>query len=114
MQSCILAGGVAVGVSMSAVHQPWEAMAIGFSAAVLSMIGLQYIKVLIAAQIHIDCLNLLRNTAFHYAPIFQIHMLLAYQCHDTCDVLSTHAIPGLLGWLAHLILEIRHCDDQTV
>lgn len=45
MQSCILAGGVAVGVSMSAVHQPWEAMTIGFTAAVLSTIGFRYLKV---------------------------------------------------------------------
>lgn len=47
MHSCIHAGGVAVGVSLSAVHQPWEAMTIGFSAAVLSAVGLQYLKVLI-------------------------------------------------------------------
>lgn len=47
MHSCIHAGGVAVGVSLSAVHQPWEAMTIGFSAAVLSAIGFQYLKVLI-------------------------------------------------------------------
>lgn len=47
MHSCIHAGGVAVGVSLSAVHQPWEAMTIGFSAAVLSAVGFQYLKVLI-------------------------------------------------------------------
>lgn len=47
MHSCIHAGGVAVGVSLSAVHQPWEALTIGFSAAVLSAIGFQYLKVLI-------------------------------------------------------------------
>lgn len=45
MQSCILAGGVAVGVCLSAVHQPWEAMTIGFSAAVLSTLGFRYLKV---------------------------------------------------------------------
>ncbi|CAG09922.1 unnamed protein product, partial [Tetraodon nigroviridis] len=43
LQSCIQAGGVAVGVSASAVHQPWEAMTIGFSAAVLSAVGVQYL-----------------------------------------------------------------------
>lgn len=47
MHSCIHAGGVAVGVSLSAVHQPWEAMTIGFSAAVLSAVAFQYLKVLI-------------------------------------------------------------------
>uniref|UniRef100_A0AAQ6A9H4 Ammonium transporter AmtB-like domain-containing protein n=1 Tax=Amphiprion ocellaris TaxID=80972 RepID=A0AAQ6A9H4_AMPOC len=87
MQSCILAGGVAVGVSMSAVHQPWEAMTIGFSAAIISTIGFQYLK---------------------------IHMLLAFQCHDTCATLSTHGLPGLLGWLSHLLLQIRDSDDHTM
>ncbi|KAM6916939.1 rh blood group, D antigen [Lycodopsis pacificus] len=86
MQSCILAGGVAVGVSMSAVHQPWEAMTIGFTAAVVSTIGLKYL---------------------------QTHMLLAFECHDTCAVLSTHGLPGLLGWLAHLLLQIKASDDHT-
>uniref|UniRef100_A0AAQ4PXT8 Rh blood group, D antigen n=1 Tax=Gasterosteus aculeatus aculeatus TaxID=481459 RepID=A0AAQ4PXT8_GASAC len=86
MQSCILAGGVAVGVSMSAVRQPWEAMTIGFTAAVVSTAGSQCLKT---------------------------HMLLAFECHDTCAVLSTHGLPGLLGWLAHLLLQIKACDDHT-
>ncbi|KAG8013558.1 Ammonium transporter Rh type C [Nibea albiflora] len=47
MQSCIFAGGVAVGISVSAVHQPWEAMTIGLAAAVVSTIGFRYLKVLI-------------------------------------------------------------------
>ncbi|XP_071327364.1 rh blood group, D antigen [Trachinotus anak] len=87
MQSCILAGGVAVGVSTSVIHQPWEAMTIGFAAAVVSTIGHRYLK---------------------------MHMLLAFQCHDTCAVLSTHGLPGLLGWLAHLLLQIKDCDDHTM
>ncbi|XP_068436023.1 rh blood group, D antigen [Clinocottus analis] len=86
MQSCILAGGVAVGVSMSVVHQPWEAMTIGFTAAVLSTIGWRHLKT---------------------------HMLLAFECHDSRGVLSTHGLPGLLGWLAHLLLQIKACDDHT-
>uniref|UniRef100_A0A672FHP7 Ammonium transporter Rh type C-like n=1 Tax=Salarias fasciatus TaxID=181472 RepID=A0A672FHP7_SALFA len=86
IQSCGLAGGVAVGVSMSVIQQPWEAMIIGFSAAVASTIGFQYLK---------------------------IHMLLAFQCHDTCAILSTHGLPGLLGWLAHLFLQIKDSDDHT-
>lgn len=52
MQSCILAGGVAVGVSMSAVQQPWEAMIIGFTAAVVATIGFRYLKVLITTWTH--------------------------------------------------------------
>uniref|UniRef100_A0A3Q4MLF3 Rh blood group, D antigen n=1 Tax=Neolamprologus brichardi TaxID=32507 RepID=A0A3Q4MLF3_NEOBR len=43
-----------------------------------------------------------------------IHMLLAFQCHDTCAVLSSHALPGLLGWIAQLVLQIKDSDDHTV
>ncbi|XP_053291421.1 rh blood group, D antigen isoform X2 [Pleuronectes platessa] len=86
MQRCTLAGGVAVGVAMSVVHQPWEAMMIGFTAAVVSTIGHRYLKT---------------------------QMLLAFQCHDTCAVLSTHGLPGLLGWTAHLLLQIKDCENHT-
>ncbi|XP_029982030.1 rh blood group, D antigen isoform X2 [Sphaeramia orbicularis] len=85
MQSCILAGGVAIGVSMPVVHHPWEAMTIGFTAAVVSTIGHRYLK---------------------------RHMVLSFQCHDTCAVLSTHGLPGLLGWVAHFLL-IKDFDDHT-
>ncbi|XP_023208815.1 ammonium transporter Rh type A-like isoform X1 [Xiphophorus maculatus] len=87
MQSCILAGGAAVGVSVSVVQQPWEAMALGFTAAILSTLGYRYLKT---------------------------HLLIAFECHDTCSVLSTHGLPGLLGWLAQLVLQIKYCDDHTV
>lgn len=47
--------------------------------------------------------------------VFQVHnMLLAYQCQDTCNVLSRHGIPGLLGWVAHLLLQIRDSEDYTM
>ncbi|XP_061552916.1 rh blood group, D antigen [Phycodurus eques] len=85
-QSCILAGGVAVGASMSGIRYPWEAMTIGLTAAAVSTVGFQYLKV---------------------------HMLFAFECHDTCSVLSTHGLPGLLGWLTHLLLQIEQCDDHT-
>ncbi|XP_075993885.1 rh blood group, D antigen [Genypterus blacodes] len=87
MQTCILAGGISVGVSMTAVSQPWEAMTIGFTAAVVSTLGFRYLK-----------------------P----HMLLVFQCHDTCAALSTHGLPGLLGWLTHLLLQFRDSDDLTL
>lgn len=45
--------------------------------------------------------------------MFQSHMLLAFKFHDTCAVLSTHGLPGLLGWLAHLLLQIKDCDDHN-
>ncbi|XP_058472286.1 rh blood group, D antigen [Solea solea] len=86
MQQCILAGGVAVSVAISAVYQPWVAMTIGLTATVVSTVGHRYLKT---------------------------QMLLAFQCHDTCTVLSTHGLPGLLGWLIRLILEVQELDDHT-
>ncbi|XP_051942652.1 rh blood group, D antigen isoform X5 [Hippocampus zosterae] len=79
-QSCILAGGVAVGVSMPAIRYPWEAMTTALAAAAVSTVGFQYLK---------------------------NHMLFAFECHDTCSVLSTHGLPGLLGWLIQLLLQIQ-------
>uniref|UniRef100_A0A3Q1I1W4 Ammonium transporter AmtB-like domain-containing protein n=1 Tax=Anabas testudineus TaxID=64144 RepID=A0A3Q1I1W4_ANATE len=83
---CIMWRLCSLVLSKSVVHQPWEAMTIGFTAAVVSTIGIRYLK---------------------------SHMLLAFQCHDTCAVLSTHGLPGLLGWLAHLLLQIIDCEDHT-
>lgn len=113
MQSCILAGGVAVGVAMPAVVQPWEAMTIGFAAAMISTLGFRYLKVLTDARTRAPSFTLSLHRRFSCALIFQVHMLLAYQCHDTCAALSTHGLPGLLGWLAQLLLQIRDCDDHT-
>lgn len=113
MHSCIHAGGVAVGVALSAVHQPWEAMTIGFSAAVLSAVGFQYLKVLIfLGQNRTEQGAFASRISPHF--VFQVHMLLAHQCQDTCNVLSTHGIPGLLGWVAHLLLQIRDVEDHTM
>lgn len=46
--------------------------------------------------------------------VFQVHRLLADQCQYTCNVFSRHGIPGLLGWVAHLFLQITDCEDRTV
>lgn len=40
-------------------------------------------------------------------------MLLAYQCHDTCAILSTHGLPGLVGWTLQLVLQLGHFDDAV-
>lgn len=40
-------------------------------------------------------------------------MLSAFGCHDTCGVLSVHGLPGILGWLAHILLQIAESDDLT-
>ncbi|XP_075883682.1 rh blood group, D antigen [Nelusetta ayraudi] len=86
MQSSILSGGVAVAVSMSAIELPWEAMTIGFTAAILSTVGARHLKA---------------------------HMLLAYQCHDTCAILSTHGLSGFVGWAMQLVLQVIAFDDHA-
>lgn len=48
MHSCVHAGGVAIGVCLTAVRRPWEAMTVGCSAAVLSTAGFRYLKVWIS------------------------------------------------------------------
>ncbi|XP_056616236.1 rh blood group, D antigen isoform X2 [Triplophysa dalaica] len=83
VQGSVLSGGVAIGVAMTAVHTPWIAMTIGLCAALLSSLGFRYMKG---------------------------HMLLAFECHDTCGVLNVHAIPGILGWLAHLFLRVASTE----
>ncbi|KAJ7989010.1 hypothetical protein DPEC_G00315110 [Dallia pectoralis] len=84
IQRCTLAGGVAIGVAMSVVHQPWVAMVTGLAAAVISTLGSRFIK-----------------------PI----MLYAFECHDTCAVLCVYGLPGILGWMVHLLLQITNADD---
>ncbi|KAL1262552.1 hypothetical protein QQF64_005291 [Cirrhinus molitorella] len=84
IQSSALSGGVAIGVAMAAVHTPWIAMMIGFCASLISALGLRYMK---------------------------NHMLFAFECHDTCGVLNVHAIPGILGWFAHLFLRLASIES---
>ncbi|XP_030627812.1 rh blood group, D antigen [Chanos chanos] len=87
MQSSILAGGVAFGGAMTAVHVPWIAMTLGSLAAVLSAVGFRYLK-----------------------P----HMQLAFECHDTCGVLNAHGMPGILGWFACLLLQLIDTEDNII
>ncbi|XP_048060524.1 rh blood group, D antigen [Megalobrama amblycephala] len=84
IQSSALSGGVAIGVAMTAVHTPWIAMTIGFFASLLSALGFRYMK---------------------------DHMLFAFECHDTCGIINVHAIPGILGWFANLILRLASSES---
>ncbi|XP_019909949.2 rh blood group, D antigen isoform X2 [Esox lucius] len=86
IQRCTLAGGVAIGVAMSAAHPPWVAMVTGFAAALISTLGSRFIK-----------------------PMLRF----AFECHDTCGVLGVHGLPGILGWMVHLLLQITNSDDLT-
>ncbi|TNM95654.1 hypothetical protein fugu_016737 [Takifugu bimaculatus] len=112
MHSCIHAGGVAIGVCLTAVRHPWEAMTVGYSAAVLSTAGFRYLKVWISIDETKESMACSPHDA-QVNLIFQGPMLLAHWFHDARDVLSTHAIPGLLGWVAHLLLQIQACDDPA-
>ncbi|XP_062379004.1 rh blood group, D antigen isoform X1 [Sardina pilchardus] len=87
VQNCILAGGVAVGGTMSTFPQPWVAMAVGLSAGIMSTLGHQYIK-----------------------PLMEI----VFKCHDTCSILSVHGLPGILGWFVRLFLQIANFDSTTI
>uniref|UniRef100_A0A4W4FU68 Ammonium transporter AmtB-like domain-containing protein n=1 Tax=Electrophorus electricus TaxID=8005 RepID=A0A4W4FU68_ELEEL len=86
VQGAALAGGVAIG-AIRTVLDPWVAMVIGMCATLLSTLGFRYMK---------------------------DHMLFAFECHDTCGVLSVHAIPGILGWFADLFLQLVNTDDATI
>uniref|UniRef100_A0A8C5HYF9 Ammonium transporter Rh type B-like n=1 Tax=Gouania willdenowi TaxID=441366 RepID=A0A8C5HYF9_GOUWI len=82
LQSCILSGGVAIGVSMPVVLQPWEAMLIGFAAAILSTFGFHLLQVGTTIK-HGNCVLLLihpkRALNSRSFLFFQIHMLLPNQ-----------------------------------
>ncbi|XP_066535739.1 rh blood group, D antigen [Hoplias malabaricus] len=85
VQSSILAGGVAIGTGLTT--EPWVDMTTGFCAALLSSLGFRYLK---------------------------SHVLFAFEFQDTCGVLNVHAIPGILGWFASLVIHLVRIEDHTV
>ncbi|XP_058242418.1 rh blood group, D antigen isoform X2 [Hemibagrus wyckioides] len=87
VQSSMLAGGIAVGAVVTSSPAPWIAMTIGFCASLLSALGFRYMK---------------------------DHMLFAFDCHDTLGVLCAHAVPGILGWFAQLILRLMSISHSTM
>ncbi|XP_060727746.1 rh blood group, D antigen isoform X2 [Tachysurus vachellii] len=87
VQNSLLSGGIAVGAVVTAPLAPWIAMTIGLCATLLSTLGFRYLKK---------------------------HMLFAFDCHDTLGVLCAHALPGILGWFAQLILRLSRISHSTV
>ncbi|XP_036431000.1 rh blood group, D antigen [Colossoma macropomum] len=85
VQGSILAGAVAIGAAMTTV--PWMDMTIGFCASLLSVLGFRYLKG---------------------------HVQFAFECHDTRGVLNVHAIPGILGWFAYVVIWLPRSNDTTL
>ncbi|XP_067862691.1 rh blood group, D antigen isoform X2 [Heptranchias perlo] len=77
IRSATLAGGVAVGLSASLIPSAYIAMIIGLIAGVISTLGLKYLK-----------------------AKFELYLGL----HDTCGVLYTHGLPGVIGGIVYIIL----------
>ncbi|KAJ7304328.1 hypothetical protein JRQ81_011876 [Phrynocephalus forsythii] len=76
IRNATLAGGVALGISASAIHYPWVAMAVGLAAGATSVLGFVFLKKNLEPAVRI---------------------------HDTCGVLYTFGLPSLLGGIAHVI-----------
>ncbi|KAK3553337.1 hypothetical protein QTP70_000845 [Hemibagrus guttatus] len=87
VQSSMLAGGIAVGAVVTLSPAPWIAMTIGFCATLLSTLGFRYMKK---------------------------HMLFAFDFNDTLGVLCAHALPGILGWFAQLILQLTSISHNLI
>uniref|UniRef100_UPI00398E716B rh blood group, D antigen isoform X1 n=2 Tax=Pristiophorus japonicus TaxID=55135 RepID=UPI00398E716B len=77
IRSATLAGGVAVGLSAPLIPSAYIAMIIGLITGVLCTLGFKYLK-----------------------AMFQLYL----GVHDTCGVLYTHALPGVIGGIVYIIL----------
>ncbi|XP_078094062.1 rh blood group, D antigen [Mustelus asterias] len=77
IRSATLAGGVAVGLSAPLIRYAYVAMIIGLIAGVISTLGMKYMK-----------------------GRLESHLSL----HDTCGVLYTHGLPGIIGGIVYMVL----------
>ncbi|XP_066494788.1 RH-like protein [Tiliqua scincoides] len=77
IRSATLAGGIALGFSAPTLQHPWIAMALGFGAGMISVLGLAFVQK-------------------RFDTVLQLH--------DTCGVHYTFGWPSLYGALAHIIL----------
>uniref|UniRef100_H2Z567 Ammonium transporter AmtB-like domain-containing protein n=1 Tax=Ciona savignyi TaxID=51511 RepID=H2Z567_CIOSA len=77
IQNATLAGGVAMGASADLLVQPFGALLIGSSAAVVSTLGFRYLQPLLQRTIKL---------------------------HDTCGVHNLHGMPGVLGAVISAII----------
>ncbi|XP_028594644.2 RH-like protein isoform X1 [Podarcis muralis] len=77
IQNATLAGGVAVGSSVSIIRYPWIAMTLGLVAGAGSVLGFAFL---------------------------QKRLEPALRIHDTCGVLYTFGLPSLIGGITRIIL----------
>ncbi|XP_078483673.1 rh type B glycoprotein [Ciona intestinalis] len=77
IQNATLAGGVAIGASADLIVQPFGALLVGSTAALVSTLGFRYLQ-----------------------PILQHNIKL----HDTCGVHNLHGMPGILGSVVSAIV----------
>ncbi|XP_038655391.1 rh blood group, D antigen isoform X1 [Scyliorhinus canicula] len=86
IRSATLAGGVAIGLSAPLIPYAYIAMIIGLIAGVISTLGMKYLKG--ALELYFDL-------------------------HDTCGVLYTHGLPGIIGGIVHIaLLSVPSVDRQ--
>ncbi|CAB1335084.1 unnamed protein product, partial [Coregonus sp. 'balchen'] len=60
--------------------------------------------------VHLLLIALLRSQGLCSMTFLKPLMLFAFECHDTCGVLSVHGLPEILGWMVPLILQIADSD----
>lgn len=84
IQNSTLAGGVAVGAIGNFVIEPWGAALVGIVAAVVSVLGYQYLTPLLASRLGI---------------------------HDTCGVHNLHGMPALIAGIGSAIASAVAKED---
>jgi len=87
VQNAAIAGGVAMGASADFLVQPFGALIIGSLAAVLSVIGYNYIQPLLEKKLGL---------------------------HDTCGVHNLHGMPGVLGALFSAIFAAMATESAYI
>jgi len=84
IQNSTLAGGVAVGAIGNFVIQPWGAVLVGIVAAVVSVVGYQYLTPLMATRLGI---------------------------HDTCGVHNLHGMPAVIAAIGSAVASAVAKED---
>ncbi|KAK6474276.1 ammonium transporter Rh type A-like [Huso huso] len=87
IHNATLAGGVAVGAAATVIPSPWIALTIGLTAGLICILGCWFMK-----------------------PFLE----LSFDIHDTCGVHYVHGVPGILGVLIRIIIELATASNLQV